>query len=189
MTCTIGFKSSTEVVIGSDSCACDTDGSINLRHGLSKVWKVEHQGLKFIVGFCGNFAEGHWLKHGFIWPKYSPHKDLMSWLVGDVQPKIAKAMRSRFEDRKDAEINFTFMLGVSLPVPRLFVLNMCGDVSESIRNFDAIGSGAQTALGCLECMESIDLKNITIEEKVLKALDISEQFNSGVRGPMYYIKL
>lgn len=190
MTCTIGYKTSTEVVLGSDSCASDSDGSIALRQGSSKVWKVELPGIEFLVGFCGNFAEGLWLRHAFLWPKFNPKKDLMAWLVSEVQPKLGKSMKARFEDRKNTEIDFTFMIGVSLPYPRLFVLSICGDIAESIKNFEAIGSGAQVALGCLETL-SFNTKPSLVEAQniVLRSLEVSEMYNSGVRGPMHCLHL
>lgn len=187
MTCTVGYKNSTEIVMGADSCSSDDDGTFMIRQGSSKVWKVEIPGLEFLVGFCGNFAEGSWLRHAFVWPKFNPKKDLMSWLVGEVQPKISKAMKNRFEERKGVEIDFTFMFGVSLPTPRLFVLSMCGDVAESVRNFEAIGSGASVALGCLECLQQLEADDA--EKNVLKSLNVSEMYNASVRGPMHCLRL
>ena len=177
MTCIIAIRDGNCVVMGSDSACIEGD---NITTGISKTWILELHNTEYLIGFAGNFAEGDYIRYGFKWPKQNYNQSLNSWLVKDVQPALQKSLKERFDDRKDIPIEW-ILLFCAKP-GKLFVLSQCGHVEESNSNFIAIGSGRETANGCLETFERLN-SSLVSWEKIDEALLITAKFHTSVRGP------
>jgi ATP-dependent protease HslVU (ClpYQ) peptidase subunit len=147
MTCIVAVVDGACIVMGSDSAAVQDD-TLTVRSESSKSWKhTLDDGETIILGFSGNFAEGLFIRHAFKWPRRKLCQQWDTWLVKEVQPALQQAMKKRFEDRKDVNLEWSLLIGVK--PGRIFSLSMCGDVEESSMPFAAIGSGAAAALGCM----------------------------------------
>jgi ATP-dependent protease HslVU (ClpYQ) peptidase subunit len=170
MTCTIAYKDGKVVLIGSDSAAVEGN-TICIRKHRSKCWK---QG-EFVVGFCGDFGFGLWLRHVFRWPEVSC--PIEEWLVADIQTRLHREVVERFGKSEDWNV----IIGIR---GRIFVLSSCGDVEETNKPYAAIGSGAEFAKGVLWSMESSTCPSW---EKIDAALIASAEFVSDVRGPMHIV--
>ena len=179
MTCIVAVLDGRCVVMGSDSAASEGD-LLTIRSNSSKSWIFEHSNESIICGFCGNFGEGQFIRHAFKWPARKHGQSWEQWLVKDVQPALQKALKVRFEDRKDVDIDWALLIGVK--PGRIFALSRCGDVEESSLPFAAIGSGANAALGCLFALRDTAYPSW---EKAELALRAAQQFHLSVRGPFY----
>jgi hypothetical protein len=169
MTCVIAYVDGRVVLVACDSAAT-TDSSITVRRGASKIWTMHN----CIVGFCGDFGFGQWVRYVFQWD--APYEPYEQWLVV-TQTKLKKAIVKRFEKSED------WQLIVAID-GRVFVLSPCGDVEETCKNFAAIGTGADTAKGALECMKDTDMMSW---EKIDKAMEIAADYNCDVRLPVHYL--
>jgi len=171
MTLVLAYIDGNVVVVACDSAAT-TDSSIVVRRGASKIWSMQD----FVVGFCGDFGFGQFVRYGFKWEEaYEPYE---KWLVM-TQKKLKKAIVKRFEKNED------WQLIVAIK-NRVFVLSPCGDVEETTKNFSAIGSGADTARGAMESMNANN-PNMLSWEKIDNAMTISAEYNCDVRLPVHYL--
>ena len=182
MTCIVAYIDGNVVLMSSDSVSNTECGSRVVRRGVPKVWTV-NVGIEIIVGFCGNFGNGQWLRHGFEWPRFDPEIDdretVEEWLVSRVQ----RALRIRSIERFGLEDSKEWVLLIGLARPgRLFVLSPCGDVEESFKKFAAIGSGAEVAKGALEALESF---NMMPWERLEAAMSAAKEFRCDVGGPVH----
>jgi ATP-dependent protease HslVU (ClpYQ) peptidase subunit len=136
-----------------------------------------------LCGFSGNFAEGLFIRHAFQWPKKPHCMSYIQWLVKNVQPALQKALKSRFEDRKDVPIDWSLL--VAIKPGHIFSLSVCGDVEESRLPYAAIGSGASAALGCLYAVSG----TMCSWEAAELSLQSAQQFHSSVRSPFHTLAL
>ena len=177
MTCIVAYVDGNVVLMSSDSCSTTDDGAIVVRHGQQKVWTLDC-GIQIIVGFCGNFGNGQWVRYGFKWPRYCG-MPLERWLISKVQPALRLSFITRFGP--DANVDWNLIVGFPRP-GRLFVLSPCGDIEESEKNFAAIGSGRDVAKGALEALESVPMYSW---ERLELAMAAAIQFRSDVRSPVH----
>jgi ATP-dependent protease HslVU (ClpYQ) peptidase subunit len=185
MTCIVAVVDGNCVVMGSDSASVAGE-NLQVRAGVSKSWLCKLGKDELLIGFAGNFGEGLFIRHAFQWPKRSRGQTLEAWLVADVQPALQKALRERFDDRKDEPLEWVLL--VAAKPGRIFTLSQCGDVQESKTKFAAIGAGFSTALGCLEALEQ-QQSDMVSWDKVDLALKVAEKFHSSVRAPIHLLAL
>ena len=171
MTCVIAYVDGRVVVVACDSAAT-TASSITVRRGASKIWAMNN----CIIGFCGDFGFGQWVRYGFEWE--APYEPYEKWLVL-TQKKLKKAIVKRFEKSEDWQL-------IVAVKGRIFVLSPCGDVEETAKNFAVIGSGADAARGAIECM-NINNPEMMSWEKIDTAMAIAAEYNSDVRLPVHYL--
>ena len=173
------------VLMGCDSSSITDDGKFVVRRGNTKVWKFTLGSEDIMIGFCGTFAVGSWVRYGFEWP--AVQYPIKQWLVVDVVPALRESIAKRFRlDNKD-EFDTTFILCFRRP-GRIFVLSPCGDVEEPSNTFTAIGSGSEIALGAMSTLKMIGSDLMSWDEVDI-ALKTSEQHHSSVHGPMHILAL
>jgi ATP-dependent protease HslVU (ClpYQ) peptidase subunit len=164
--------------MASDSSST-SNGTIVVRAGVPKVWKVTC-GIELIIGFCGNFGNGQWIRHGFKWPQYDG-RPFFHWLVGVLQPALRRSFVKRFgSDYVDLN-SWQLMVGAARPA-RLFVLSPCGDVEESLKPYACIGSAIDVAKGALEVLEAHDMDPWDRLEAAMRA---AKEFHCDVAGPTH----
>jgi ATP-dependent protease HslVU (ClpYQ) peptidase subunit len=160
--------------MAADSAA--VDGDIISQRKNSKIWHVSVGQLHMLVGFCGSYNEAMFLRYSFAWPTYKG--PIEQYLISKVLPKLCKELKARFGEVRDDELQM--LVGIANP-GRIFMVLMPSDIEEG-EHFLAIGSGAMTALGCLNALYT--LNHGTKEQQMIMALETSEKFHTSVRGPM-----
>lgn len=171
MTCIVGIAHSGKVYIGGDSA-----GVAGLDLSVRADSKVFTKG-EFAFGFTSSFRMGQLIRYAFTPPKRHADQDVMEYMVVDFIDSLREALKKGgFATTHDgAEAAGTFLVGYE---GRLFVVESDYQVGESSIGFDAVGCGAQIALGALHAT-----KELPAEDRIEMALKASEYFSAGVRGP------
>lgn len=173
MTCIVGMidKESNTVVIGGDS-AGSAVYSIEIRKD-PKVFKTG----EFLIGCTSSFRMINLLRFSFKPPKVRK-KDIYEYMCTEFIDEV----RTCFEDggflKKDTEGVETGGLFLVAYKNRLFKIENDFQVGENLNGMEAVGCGADYALGALYSMP-----NIPIKDKVIKALEAAEFLALGVRRP------
>jgi hypothetical protein len=186
MTCIVGLVENGIVYMGGDSAACD-DSSLNIIRG-SKVFKKG----EFLFGISGNPRMSDILRYNFEIPyKLDDDQDILEYMHRYFIPDLKGCLSENGVLIKQDEIvssDSWVMIGYQ---GRLFILQSYFHLSESLLNYNALGSGMDAALGCLygvenlmnRAMGSAWILKATPEEKLKLALRASEKFNCNVKGP------
>lgn len=138
---------------------------------------------KFVLGFTSSFRMGQLLRYDFHPPSHESDADLSKYMVSDFIPEVRKCLTAGGYNEKlnNVESGGTFLVGHQ---GRLFRIGTDFQVGQSVETFDAVGSGADIALGCMHATPST-----APAERVTEALRAAERFNVGVRGPFRVVKL
>lgn len=175
MTCIVGYldKKSKKITIGGDSAGI-AGLDITIRKD-EKVFKVGD----FIIGCTSSFRMIQLLRFSFKPPEIKT-KNIYEYMCTD----FINAVRECFKDggylqkySDGDEKGGTFLVAYK---NRLFRIEDDFQVSESLNGIDAIGCGADYALGSLHILLK---QNLTPKEKVLKSLETASLFSAGVSKP------
>lgn len=179
MTCIVGLRSHGRVYLASDSAGV---GGLNLV--VRADAKVFRNG-EFLIGFTSSFRMGQILAYLFTPPPLSDDEDMMMYMVRDFVRAARGAMKDAgfLSKRDDVESGGTFLVA-----HRRGLFRICDDfqVAISTHDFDAIGCGADYALGSLHSTSSL---LASPEARIRSALDAAESFSAGVRGPFSCMSL
>ena len=175
MTCIVGYKTKTNVIIGADSLGSNAY-SKTVRKDV-KVFKKKD----FVIGFTSSYRMGQILQYSFNIPEYNPKvQELHEYLCSS----FIKELRSIFKENgwllsKDGiDQGGTFLVGYK---NRLFSIQDDFNVEESYDRFTSCGSGEEFALGALMVLETN--KSISPKDKVRTALKVASHFSPYVSAP------
>lgn len=175
MTCVVGLVTSDRVYIGVDSAAISgwTRRATNLK-------KVFRRG-PFLIGYTTSFRMGQLLEHQLDVPPQSEEQGDMAFMVSVFVESARRLLKERGFARIEAnsESGGQFLVGYR---GRLYSIESDFQVGEMSDGFDAIGSGAEVALGAMKALEGMKPT-----QRVRKALEIASHFNMGVGAP-YHVK-
>jgi ATP-dependent protease HslVU (ClpYQ) peptidase subunit len=176
MTCIIGYKDKENVYMGGDRCISDTNSKDSNFH--SKVFKK----YNILFGFCGCLRIPQLIKYKFSPPDLKVGQDLDEYIYTDFIDTLINLLESNKSSYSNDNVasmdnETTIMVGIG---NKLFCIEDNYQIIESSNNYYAIGNGREHAIGCLY---GIDNTKLTIEKKILKALECSAEFSVGVRGP------
>lgn len=159
--------------------AADSAGVDGLQLHVRKDPKIYRVG-EFLFGFTTSFRMGQVLGYGFVPPCH--HKDVpMERYMAD--PFVA-ALRAAFKTAGYARVNEgvesggRFLVGYS---GRVFLVDYDFHVGESTFDFNAVGCGAELALGALHAT-----RGRPPLDRLQAAMSAAEQFSAGVRGPFQF---
>lgn len=171
MTCVIGLIDKDKIYMGADSA-----GVSGLGLSIRADQKVFIKG-DFIMGFTASFRMGQLLQYNLQIPSHHRGTDSFEYMVTSFVNAVRECMKNGgFAEKKDEkEKAGTFMVGHQ---GRLFRIDSDYQVAENVLPYDAIGCGENIALGALFVSGHLKPK-----ERILRALEASEQFSSGVRRP------
>jgi ATP-dependent protease HslVU (ClpYQ) peptidase subunit len=160
-----------------------------VRKGCSKAWEFQVSGARFLAGFAGNYAEGNFIRYCFKWPNREYDQSIEMWLHSVVQPLLCTEIKKRFEDRANISIEWELILcSKQSSKVSIFKLGQCGDVEESLEDFDAIGSGCMSALTSFAALKYSKI-NLVSWEFLDIALKVTEDNHGSVRGPFHFLTL
>lgn len=171
MTCIVGLVEQGTVYVGADSAGVS---GLDIRvRADPKVFRVG----SYLIGYTTSFRMGQLLRFGFAPPEQDPrHSDDEHMMTVFVD-----AVRERFKGGGYATVNNnvetggTFLIGYR---GRLYIVQQDYQVGVPVLPYDAVGCGADMALGALYATEGGRPR-----DRVLLALQAAEQFSGGVRRP------
>lgn len=173
MTCIAGLVQDGKVYMGSDSAGANDRGDLDL----CRSPKVFLNG-PYLIGASGS-GKAHQLLKYLSLPEHYSSIDPYRWAYENILPEIKEAIRKA---NWTPEESFEALIGFS---GRLFHIWGATQVGESGAGYDACGSGAQVARGSLFTSHGDD----GAEERLRCALEASERFCMGVRGPFTVLSI
>lgn len=179
MTCVAGLVYENKVWIGADSA-----GVMNYSLTPRKDPKV-FINSNLIIGFTSSFRMGQLLKWNFTPPPVKEGQDVDSYMNKDFIDSVRSCFKhgGYAQKHNEQEHGGSFLVGFK---GRLFSVDSDYQVGESLLSYDAVGCGADIALGALH---ATDQMNLTADQRIRKALEAAENFNAGVRSPFNVLSL
>lgn len=179
MTCVAGIVYENKVWIGADSA-----GVANYSLTPRKDPKVFINN-NLIIGFTSSFRMGQLLKWSFTPPPVKEGQDIDSYINKDFIDTVRGCFKhgGYAQRHNEQEHGGVFLVGFK---GRLFYVDVDYQIGESLLSYDAIGCGADIALGALHATEQM---NLTAEQRIRKALEAAESFSAGVRAPFNILSL
>lgn len=175
MTCVAGLIAKKKLWIGADSAGTVSDGSqILVADG--KVFQVGDM----VIGCAGSFRMAQLLRYSLELPERDQGQPIAEYMAREVANAIRKCLiRGGHINRmaEQQEMEGACLLGYE---GRLFRLQSDLSVLESISGFDAVGSGADLAIGVLHYTHD---KRVLPRKRIEGALKASAFANSAVRPP------
>jgi len=180
MTCIIGLVKKDTVWIGGDSAGTAS----NMHQRVRADKKVFIRG-EFIFGFCGSFRMGQLLQYTLKLPKQPSSKSDFKYLVNEFIDSVRDCLMAenkKAESKKDDELYPNFLFGY-----RGLLYGVQGDyqVSKPVEGFDAVGSGADIAMGAMHA----SMKVGDPKKRITAALEASARNNAAVRPPFHILSL
>ena len=186
MTCIIGIQKNKNVWLGGDSAG--TAGDMSQMIIADK--KVFVRG-EFAFGVCGLPKVMDALNHEMILPKQSSPDDrqfMGSTFIQTVKETLKKAGCVKKGDGMfgptDEHFEGAFLIGYR---GKLYRMESNFQIITSAYGFDAVGSGADIALGHLHSTQASLLHSP--KRRILKALEASSINNAAVRPPFSIVKV
>lgn len=179
MTCIVGLVHEGSVYMGADSAGV-SGYDLSIRAD-EKVFVNDN----FLMGFTSSFRMGQLLRYSFVPPLHHPDEDLNKYFVVN----FINAVRKCFKDggyvriKDDEETGGQFLIGYE---GQLFNVDSDFQVGRPLDPYDAVGSGANIALGVLYATED---SGLTPEQRIELALTAAEHHNAGVRAPFHIERL
>jgi ATP-dependent protease HslVU (ClpYQ) peptidase subunit len=173
MTCIIGLVDGKNVWLGGDRAA--TGG--NLGRTLIKHPKIfTKSGIG--IGVSGSSKVMDAIQHAIEFPKHEEGVATKTFLVNDLIPAFREGLKKLdclVEHHGQWYFHGALLIGYR---GELHMVEGNFQLIESAREFDAIGSGAEPALGSLRAT-----RNEGPKKRILEALKVSAENNAGVAPP------
>lgn len=171
MTCIAAVTHNGTVWMGADSAGV-AGLSLSVRRD-PKIYRVG----EFLFGFTSSFRMGQLLGYKFTPPQHHSEWDAGRYMATVFIDALRETLKAGGYARTDngEEHGGTFLAGYR---GRIFRVDSDFQVGENLHPFDAVGCGADLALGALHATSSVAPK-----ERILLALEAAEAFSAGVRRP------
>lgn len=174
MTCIVAYKKDGVVWMGGDSAGVDDRLNISSRGDL-KVFSNNG----YLMGFTTSFRMGQLLRYKFkptACPDWDLEKHMTTTFVDEVRRCFTDNGYDKHADYGD-HIGGTFLVATQ---GRLFQISDDFQVGWNNAPYDAVGCGANLALGSMFSMHKLQREP---QEIVQTALEAAVEFSAGVRGP------
>jgi len=173
MTCIVGLVERGTVYVGADSASVSGWTS-----RVTRLPKVFRKG-PFLIGYTTSFRMGQLLEHSLHVPAQGKERDDMRFMVTVFVEHVRQLLKDRgmAKVEANAESGGQFLVGYNR---RLYSVQTDFQVNEMADGFDAVGSGAEYALGALAA-----LRGKPPAQRLKRALQISSHFNMGVCAPFF----
>ncbi|MBI4951242.1 MAG: hypothetical protein HY908_04360 [Myxococcales bacterium] len=171
MTCVVGLVERGTVYVGVDSAAVS-----GWRRRETRVGKVFRRG-PFLIGYTTSFRMGQLLEHQLTVAPQAPEQSDMAFMVNH----FIEATRLLLKERGFAKIESNSEQGGQFLVGyrgHLYSVDSDFQVGEMADGYDAVGSGAEFALGALAA-----LGRGPAPRRIRRALEIAARFSMGVSAP------
>lgn len=168
MTCIVAVAEKGQVWMGADSAATDPRGTQVIRRE-PKVFKLGDA----VVGVAGSFRAAQVIRYSA--PPVEKHRDMHRYLCTEWIESLREAMGEAVAESETETFEGALLIGISGAV---WQVEADYHVGRSVQTFDAVGSGAQVALGSL-----LSTKGLEPDKRVKLALEAAEAFCASVRRP------
>lgn len=177
MTCIVGLERRGTVWIGGDSAGTAS----NMHQRVRKDPKVFIKG-EFIIGFCGSFRMGDLLKHTLVLPEPQADGDDTAYMVNEFVNAVRTCLQEENKKGGEEKLDPYFLVGY-----RGKLYNVQGDyqVGQPAAGFDAVGSGADIAIGAMHASTG----SWNPRKRIQRALEASALNNAAVRPPYVILSL
>lgn len=175
MTCIAAIAENGNVWMSADSAGV-AGHQITVRRD-PKIFRVE--GL--LIGYTSSFRMGQLLGYKLAPPEHKEGVSVEHYLHCELIDALRKTLKDGgYARTKDGcEEGGTFLLGYR---GRLFRVDSDFQIGESALPFDAVGCGAELALGSMHATNVMNLSP-SPSVRLFMALEAAEAFSSGVRRP------
>lgn len=174
MTCIVGYldKKTNKVTIGADSAGVG-GYDISIRKDV-KVFRNKD----FIIGCTSSFRMIQLLRFKFK-PPYINDKEIYEYMCTDFVDGVRQCFKDGGFIKKqcDVESGGQFLIAYK---DRLFAIHDDFQVAENINSIDAVGCGADYALGAILVLDTLDLST---NDKITRALEYTAFLSAGVAAP------
>ncbi len=176
MTCISGLVDGTRVLIGGDSLG--SAGWDSERRADPKVFK--RGGILF--GYTSSYRMGQLLRFKLTIPEQPRKMDDYEYLCTLFIDAVRDCLKNNgFALVKDSKESFgQFLIGYK---EKLYRIDDDLQVGIPLSGYTAVGCGAGYAIGSLATSTG------TAEQRIIKSLEVAEEFSNGVRGPFHIAKL
>jgi ATP-dependent protease HslVU (ClpYQ) peptidase subunit len=173
MTCIVGLVQKKNVYIGGDSASV-----AGWTSRVTRLPKVFRRG-PFLIGYTTSFRMGQLLQHALVVPTQGDEKDDMRFMVTKFVECVRLLLKERGAAKAEAntESGGQFLVGYR---GRMYSVQQDFQVNEMNDGFDAVGSGAEYALGALAAT-----RGKAPVARLKSALEVSAHFNMAVSAPFY----
>ena len=173
MTCIVGLVAKNNVYIGADSASV-----AGWTSRVTRLPKVFRRG-PFLMGYTTSFRMGQLLQHSLMVPPQGEERDDMRFMVTTFVECVRMLLKERGVAKIEAnsESGGQFLVGYR---GRLYSVQQDFQVNEMADGFDAVGSGAEYALGALA-----STRGLAPTVRLKKALEVSAHFNMAVSPPFF----
>lgn len=133
-----------------------------------------------IFGFTSSFRMGQLLRWALTIPDHDPRIDVEKYMATTFIDAVRDCLKSHgcASRTNEVEAGGTFLLGYK---GRLFCIHDDYQVAEAADGFDAVGCGDQIAQGALYASSHLPAR-----DRLRVALEASERYSAGVRGPFHF---
>lgn len=178
MTCIVGLVHDGDVYISGDSAGISYGGTTTIRAD-QKVFAREDM----IFGFTSSFRMGQVLRYVLGIPGRKENISDEEYLVTQFIPEVQKCFKDAGYLCIDNGVQWggTFLLGYR---GNLYQIDSDFQVGCSVDEYDAVGAGAEYALGALGVLRDVDP-----DERLRRALEIACYHNAYVRPPYVSVRL
>ena len=173
MTCIIGWIEGNKVWIGGDSAGV---GGLKIRTRADE--KVFKNG-EMLFGYTSSFRLGQLLRYSLELPEQSKKKDDYEYMCTDFIDAVSEMLKKKnYAEISDNKMKIGFFLvGYK---GNLYEIESDLQVAKPTLNYEAVGCGADIAMGALHSLNSFKMKP---KERITKALEAAAEFSAGVRSP------
>jgi ATP-dependent protease HslVU (ClpYQ) peptidase subunit len=171
MTCVVGLVQKGRIYLGVDSAAVQ-----GWTRRVSQVSKVFRRG-PFLIGYTTSFRMGQLLEHHLnVTPQTEKQTD-MAYMVTHFIEAVRVLLKEKgfTKVESNTEKGGQFLVGYR---KQLYTIESDFQVGHMNEQFDAIGSGADFALGAMKALDKVPPMI-----RVRKALEIAANYNMGVCAP------
>jgi ATP-dependent protease HslVU (ClpYQ) peptidase subunit len=171
MTCVVGLVHAGRVYVGVDSAAVQ-----GWTRRESRVNKVFRRG-PFLIGYTTSFRMGQVLEHHLEVPRQLAGQSDEAYMVKHFIESARTLLKEKgfTKIESNSEKGGQFLVGYR---GKLYSIESDFQVGEQADGYDAIGSGADFALGAMRA-----LGRVPPTRRVRRALEIAAHFNMGVCAP------
>lgn len=179
MTCVIGYKTDNGVYIGGDTLA--SNGYLNT---IRQDGKVFERG-EFLIGFSGSYRVGQLLRYKLNVPEQPSDMDDYEYMVTFFIDSVRELFAENGvmgKDDNDTDKGGLFLVAYHR---ELYSVDYDFQVGIPAYGYDAIGSGAEVALGAMYVLNDFGLEP---EEKISRAILAASELTPFVGGDITIYK-
>lgn len=171
MTCVVGLVQQGRVYMGVDSAAVQ-----GWTRRASRVSKVFRRG-PFLIGYTTSFRMGQLLEHHLVVKPQAEGQSDMAFMVTQFIEAVRVLLKEKgfTKVESNTEKGGQFLVGYK---KQLYSVDSDFQVGHQSEPFDAVGSGAEFALGAMKALEKT-----APQRRIRRALEIAAHFNMGVCAP------